>query len=56
MPIIGIFEKTGNACTGAITHAQRQAEGVRIAPEENRVSEDVPSHGISGIVYDTCRP
>jgi uncharacterized protein (DUF736 family) len=46
MATIGSFKKVGNDFQGEIITLSLQAKGVRIVAEQNRSSEDAPSHRI----------
>ncbi|MEM8758643.1 MAG: DUF736 domain-containing protein [Planctomycetota bacterium] len=46
MATIGSFKKSGNEYTGEIVTLSVQAKGVRIVPEENRTSDNAPSHRV----------
>ena len=44
MASIGTFKKSGHEYQGEIVTLSVQTKGVRIVPEANRVSDNVPSH------------
>ncbi|GAB5508208.1 MAG: DUF736 domain-containing protein [Rhizobiaceae bacterium] len=46
MATIGTFKKSGNEYTGDIVTLSVQAKAVRIVPEDNRSSENAPSHRV----------
>ena len=46
MANIGSFKKSGNDYTGSITTLSVQAKNVRIVPEENRSTDNAPSHRV----------
>ena len=46
MATIGTFKKSGAGFTGAITTLSLQAKNVRIVPEENRTTDNAPSHRV----------
>ena len=46
MANIGSFKKVGGELQGEIVTLSVQTKGVRIVPEANRVSDNVPSHRV----------
>ena len=46
MATIGTFKKSGNGYTGDITTLSVQAKGVRVTAEENRPSDNAPTHRV----------
>jgi uncharacterized protein (DUF736 family) len=46
MANIGSFKKVGSELQGEIVTLSVQTKGVRIVPEANRVSDNVPSHRV----------
>ena len=46
MATIGSFKKAGNEYTGEIVTLSVRAKVVRIVPEDNRTSENAPSHRV----------
>ena len=46
MATIGSFKKAGNEYTGEIVTLSVRAKAVRIVPEDNRTSENAPSHRV----------
>ena len=46
MATIGTFKKSGTEYLGEILTLSLQTKNVRIAPEQNRVSENAPSHRV----------
>ena len=46
MANIGSFKKSGSEFLGEIITLSVQTKGVRIVPEANRVSDNVPSHRV----------
>ena len=46
MATIGIFKKSGSEYHGEILTLGVQAKGVRIVPEQSRVSDNAPSHRV----------
>ena len=46
MATIGSFKKVGNELQGEIVTLSVQTKGVRIVPENNRASDNTPSHRI----------
>ena len=46
MANIGSFKKVGGELQGEIVTLSVQTKGVRIGPEANRVSDNVPSHRV----------
>ena len=46
MATIGTFKKSGNGYTGDITTLSVQAKGVRVTAEENRASDNAPTHRV----------
>lgn len=46
MAIIGNFKKSGNELKGSIITLSVQAKNVRIVPEDNRASDNTPSHRV----------
>ena len=46
MATIGTFKKSGTEYTGEIVTLSVQAKAVRIVPEDNRTSDNAPSHRV----------
>jgi len=46
MATIGTFKKSGTEYTGEIITLSVQAKAVRIVPEDNRTSDNAPSHRV----------
>ena len=46
MATIGTFTKSGNEYTGELSSLKLEVKNVRIVPEDNRASENAPTHRV----------